>query len=310
MILGTVNNNIIFGTSMNYISLDTCVWLALIKEAPQDDGVFEEICYFIEEGHLKHITPENVITEWDRNKKAESDKHITSLHDSYKKAITSLDRAVLAAYEPKNTEKIINSRVARVDTILKTYSEVAPHNDSILLEASKRSLECFAPCHIKDSYRDAVNILTLVHYLKNKGYSNCIYSTKNSTDFSEDKKLKQHELHPHLIPVFNEANLRYVFCEDMVLAGKLMNILRKEWSLNGFQNFLKEKKKKENESVLAEKKEAGMGQSDSKDYLDDISYIDLILSRKERTALDEEILRMLFKKDQRYSDYFLKNVLP
>jgi len=297
---------------MKYISLDTCVWLALIKDEHKDDNVFEELCYLIEGRHLIHITPQNVISEWDRNKEKESVRHIDGLHDSYKKAITGLTRApdALAIYNPETTKKTINNRVARIDTILRTYSEVAPQNDTIILEASKRSLGCLAPCHIKDSYRDSVNIVTLVHYLKIKGYTDCVYSTINAEDFSADKKGNRHELHAHLVPIFKDANLRFIYCDEAPFAAKLMNVLRKEWGLDGFQSFLKEKIKKEKESILAEKKEMLAELDVSKEYLDNIAYIDLILSKKERTAFDEEILELLFKKHPQYSDYFLQKVTP
>jgi hypothetical protein len=97
---------------MKYISLDTCVWVSMIggdTDIEPIDIPFDEICWLIEEGHFKHLAPENVIREWDNNK-------------------------------TKNQVRVNKvGRVDRADNILKNLSIIARENDNIYLEAGKRN---------------------------------------------------------------------------------------------------------------------------------------------------------------------------
>ena len=51
------------------ITLDTCVWLKLLYiDFKNEDNYLEEICFWIENKHINHIVPANIIDEWNRHK--------------------------------------------------------------------------------------------------------------------------------------------------------------------------------------------------------------------------------------------------
>lgn len=167
---------------MKYITLDTCVWLELLKaDLHNDDNVFEEMCYWIEHKFLTHITPENLIREWDRRKVKKSQEIIKNIKDLEKTTIGALkgNPDLISAYKPDAVSGKINKRIERVDLILKVHSEIAKENLTVYKDAIKRNLDCLAPNHRADSFRDTINILSLTDYIIKKGYEKCCFSTIN-----------------------------------------------------------------------------------------------------------------------------------
>jgi len=296
---------------MIYIALDTCVWLGLIKiDLHNDNNVFEEICYWIENKHLTHITPENIIREWDRNKA----KKLMEISNDIKKlnnTIISSFRGtsdLASAYQPDTIEEIVSKRIDRVETILKVHSEKAEENQNIYEEAIKRNFNCLAPNHIDDSFRDTINILTIINYIKTKGYTDCIFSTINYADFSEGKT-KKHDLHNQLIDDFKNANLQYVYCDEDPFASKLLGVSLRP-VLPNFQDYLKEKKREEDAKVLAAKKDMTTTTitSPDADYLENIKHLDLILSKKTPTAWEQDMVKSLIGRHVSYKQYFFNNI--
>ena len=296
---------------MIYIALDTCVWLGLIKiDLHNDNNVFEEICYWIENKHLTHVTPENIIREWDRNKA----KKLIEISNDIKKLNNTIINSfrgtsdLVSAYQPDTMEEIVSKRIDRVETILKVYSEKAEENQNIYEEAIERNFNCLAPNHTDDSFRDTINILTIINYIKNKGYTDCIFSTINYADFSEGKT-KKHDLHNQLIDDFKKANLQYIYCDEDPFASKLIGAsLRPD--LPNFQQYLKEKKREEDAKILAAKKDMTTITiaSPDADYLENIKHLDLILSKKTPTAFEQELIKSLIGRHQSYKQYFFNNI--
>lgn len=295
------------------ISIDTSVWLELLKiDFRNEDNYFEELCYWIENKCLNHIVSENIITEWNRNKIKYQSEIIEKL-----KSINAND----VRYFRHNTELIstyqadiivtdVDKRVKRVDVILNILSEKAPHNDDILKDAGNRNLQTFAPNHIQDSFRDTVNILSLISYLKAKGHTNCIFTTLNYKDFSADGG-NRYDLHTQLSDDFEKANLSYeYFGENTNFGLRLFNHLRKQLSLFSYQAYLKDKKSKEEAIALAAKKAIAIPpiETPDADYLENIKYIDMILSKKKPTALEEQMLKIITSRHDSYKRYFLRNV--
>ncbi|MEK6647607.1 MAG: PIN domain-containing protein [Candidatus Firestonebacteria bacterium] len=295
------------------ITIDTCVWLELLKvDFNNEDNYLEELCFWIENKHIKHIVPTNIIAEWNRNKityqndiaghfkKIETDnlkffKHNTELSSTYKTEII---------------ETNVQKRIERIDLILNSYSEKAPHNDTILKDAADRNLQTLAPNYKKDSFRDTVNILSLTYHLKSKGYAKSIFTSLNYKDFSVDGG-KRFELHSNLISDFNAANLTYEYFGELKDFGtKLFNLLRKELAANSFQVYLKNKKDKEEAAALAVKKSVATTTitSPDADYLENIKYIDMILARKTPTAFEQELIKSLIRRHDSYKQYFLSNI--
>lgn len=296
---------------MTYITLDTCVWLGLIKiDLHNEDNVFEEICYWIENKHLTHIAPENIIREWDRHKlknasnlKKVSKSYYSSIQKQFK-GNTSNDSTFIST----DLDSLIDERINRVDKILKYFSEQAKENQNIYNEAVNRALNCIAPNYSKESFRDTVIILTLTHYLASKGYTNNFFSTINYTDFSESQ-YKKHELHHQLIDDFKNANLKYVYCDEDPFASKLLGVSLRP-ILPNFQDYLKEKKREEDAKVLATKKDMTTTTitSPDADYLENIKHLDLILAKKTPTAWEQDMVKSLIGRHDSYKQYFFNNI--
>jgi len=276
------------------LPLDTCVWNALLLENyHREDNLFEELCYWIENRHLIHIVPDNIIDEWDRNK--ENVKKLTVDFLNQQKLSIKKNSELSSTYDSSVIPNLVQKRMNRIDSILKTFSEPALQNDSILIDSAKRSLKTLAPNHIKDSLRDTVNILTLIDYLKTNDYKNSYFLTSNYTDFSANKENRS-ILHEQLTELFSQANLTYTYVVEGKDLGMLFfHNLRKD--LPNFTKYLIENRKSkiENEKPINE-------------YLDTIKYIDLILSKKEPKIIDKDLIKSFIIKHDSYKTYFFKNV--
>ena len=296
---------------MTYITLDTCVWLGLIKiDLHKDNNVFEEICYWIENKFLTHITPENIIREWDRNKGKkllEISNDIKRLNNTIISSFRGTSELV-SAYQSDTIDEMVSKRIDRVETILKVHSEIANESQAIYDEAIKRNFNCLAPNHTGDSFRDTINIFTIINHTKTKGYTNCIFSTINYVDFSEGKT-KKHDLHNQLIDDFKNANLQYIYCEEEPFANKLLGVSLRP-ILPNFQDYLKEKKREENAKRLTSKKTVMTTTitSPDADYLENIKHLDIILAKKTPTAWEQEIIKLLIGRHDSYKQYFLNNI--
>jgi hypothetical protein len=296
---------------MLYITLDTCVWLGLIKiDLHNDNNVFEEICFWIENKHLTHIAPENIVREWDRNKV----KKLIEISNDVKKLTNTIISSfrgtsdLFTAYQPDTIVEKVSKRIDRVEAILKVHSEIAKENQEIYEEAIKRNFNCLAPNHADDSFRDTVNIFTIINYIKDKAYTDCIFTTINYADFSESKTQK-HDLHNQLVDDFKNANLQYVYCDEEPFASKLIGVSLSP-VLPNYQDYLMNKKREEDAKILAEKKsvETTTITSPDADYLENIKYIDMILARKTPTAFEQDLVKSLIGRHDSYKQYFLNNI--
>jgi len=295
------------------ITLDTCVWLELLKVGFNDeDNYLEELCFWIENKYIKHIVPTNIIDEWNRNKlsyQKEIVGHFKKIETDNLKFFKN-NSELSSTYKEEIIEKNVQSRIERIDLILNTHSEKAPHTDPILKEAADRNLQIEAPNHRQDSFRDTVNILSLIHHLKSKSYINSIFTTLNYKDFSVDSG-KRYDLHDNLNSHFTSVNLTYEYFGELKDFGtKLFSFLRKELAANSFQDYLKDKKDKEEAKALAAKKEVATTSiaSPDADYLENIKYIDMILAKKTQTGFDQELIKSLIGRHDSYKQYFFKQV--
>ncbi len=177
-------------------------------------------------------------------------------------------------------------------------------------DAADRNLKTLAPNHKKDSFRDTVNILSLLAHLKIKGYATSIFTTLNHKDFAADGS-KRYELHDNLKSDFAAVNLIYFYFDERENFGtRLFNELRKDSSLPSYQDYLKDKKDKEEVKALLERKEVTIPSiaNPDEDFLENIKYIDAILSKAEPTAMEKDMLKFITTRHDSYKQYFLKNV--
>lgn len=258
---------------------------------------------------MHHITTENMIREWDRNKQSKASIISSEIRAFANNSITAFKGTldIVSAYNPDLIEPTVEKRINKVDLLLKVHSEIAKENEIIYLEAARRNLECLAPNHSKDSFRDTVNVLTLISHLKEKKYESCIFSTINYKDFSDGNK--KHDLHTQLAPSFKEANLQYIYCDEKPFAEKLISVLRNS-GLPNFEQYYNSIQIAEENKRLNDKKAQNTLPIDfpDTDYIENIQHIDMILNRKNPTAVELQLLSMLTNRHESYKQYFLRNV--
>jgi hypothetical protein len=297
---------------MIYIALDTCVWLELLKtDFNKEDNHFEELLYWIENDYITCIVTENLLNEWNRHKVTKKSEiiHAFTLLGREFSELLSATHEMDSIYPPDKIKLALESRIERLDLLFSSKVEVANESASIYLEASKRCLDCIAPNHQKDSFRDTVNILTLKNYVIEKGYQKCIFTTINYKDFSADGR--KYDLHNQLTKDFEVGNLEYVYFDitRSNFAGKLFNLNLRPL-LPKFTEYLKVQKAKFEERKILEKKieRELLGEPLEPEYLDDTMQIDRIINSGKRTELDEQILKILFNKNPIYMNYFTKKL--
>lgn len=294
------------------ISIDTCVWLELLKvDFSNEDNLFEELCFWIENKHLNHIIPASIIDEWNRHKLGYLDsitKYFQKLHQD-NIILFKNNKELTSTYQPDNIDAVVRSRIERINLILNTHSVKAPYSDTILIESANRNLKTLAPSHVKDSFRDTVNILSLIQYLKDNKCGETIFTTLNYKDFSASAS-NRYVIHEHLDIDFSTVSLNYVYFGESgdSFGVKLFGKLRKE--LPNFQGMLRERKKKVDEQELASKRQGPFKAIDSpdQDYLENIKYIDLILAKSKPTSFELELITQLTQRHESYKQYLLRNV--
>ncbi|MFM2224172.1 MAG: hypothetical protein RJA07_374 [Bacteroidota bacterium] len=295
------------------ITLDTCVWLKLLYiDFKNEDNYLEEICFWIENKHIKHIVPTNIIDEWNRHKVGYQNDIVAYFKKKEQANINPFkhNTELASTYKAEEVQKSIQKRIERIDAIFSTHSEKAPYDDAMLKEAGLRNLQTIAPNHKGDSYRDTVNIFSLIQYLKNKGYTKSIFTTDNYKDFCVDGG-NRYELHDGLKAEFTSANLTYEYLgENDAFGTKLFNLLRKELLANSYQAYLKDKLDKEEAAALAAKKVVVIKpvENPDADFLENIKLLDAILLKKKPTSFESDVIKMMIARHDSYKQYFFNKV--
>lgn len=297
---------------MIYITLDTCAWKELLKiNIYEQDNPFDEICFWIENKELTLITPENIIREWNRQKDIRSTEiinHHKALQNSLIKPLIGNNSTIADSISKNNeVEKIIQSRLDRLEMIFKIHTKTAEESKNILLEAANLNLNCIPPNHIKDSYRDSVNLLTLVAYLKANHITGAIFTTHNHKDYSESDQNRE-VLNGVIESITKEVNLKYYYFRTENQAGRLFNFLRE--NLSSYKDHLKKKIEKENKIRVEENAMTTLPNLENTDvdFLENIKHIDAIIRKSSPTKFDELVLQLLIESHPSYKQYFLKNI--
>ena len=53
---------------MLYLTFDSDIWLNSLKESGEENNFIDSLEYWIENGNVKILLPENVVVEWERNR--------------------------------------------------------------------------------------------------------------------------------------------------------------------------------------------------------------------------------------------------
>jgi PIN domain len=298
---------------MIFLTLDTCVWIALLRvDFHKEDNLLEEMCFWIENKSVIHVVPENMIKEWNRHKIGRLEEAVSHFKRIQEDTISPFknNSELYSTYKPDSIKEKLKARVDRIDNILTNISEKALQTPAIINDAATRNLNCSAPNHSKDSFRDTINILTLINHLTGKQDPICYFSTLNYKDFSLDGS-KRYEIHNELEAEFKTVNLQYIFFDEKENFGKkLYKILRDSPAIVNFQDYLKDKEQKEEAKILEQKKslpEIKIEDPD-KDFLDNVKYIDAILLKRNLTSVEKDMLRVIIKAHESYRQYFLRKV--
>lgn len=295
---------------MDYIVIDTCVWLELIRVDTHDKyNRFDELMYWITSGSLKVITCPNLNEEWLRHREKKKNAVTELIKEMRSKDVFSGKSELDEIYTKENVEVVIDQRIAQVDQLLQFNAEIANESDELYLKACKRTLLCMAPNHKKDSYRDTVNYMAVAAHVKFKGYGYCYFTTINKSDFSDPSEPAK--IHDQLRPEFEDAGLEYHYFdnEKKRMGGKLFNdTLRKK--MPSFKAYLTEKEKvieRKREVDIEADKILRLGETEP-DFLNYSQRIDEIMIKAEPDEVDKAILDFLFKRHPAYEKYFLRKV--
>lgn len=282
---------------MIYLTLDTDSWLYLLSGL--DDGEYnmlEELLFWIERGEVKCILPENIKTEWERNKAKKVLQIRNALADYQKShaAFIKANKVLREAVDPDRFDLTAQQRIAKLDTIFSSC-EVAHVTEDILVQAGRMNLSEMAPNHSQDSFRDTVNILSLIKFIKAKGYATCHFVTENYTDFSDTNKPSR--LHPQLTQLFDEVGLTYTYKIYVFLN-------RNRSSFSSYRDYLVKQKSKEDVEEIKDLAQVPFVHENlDNEYLDHLPYIDRILSKKNPTSFERNLLHTLMQSHSSYKRY-------
>lgn len=295
------------------IIFDTCIWLELLKadmDAP--DNLFEEVMFWIEEGHLTCLTTENMMREWNRNRESKKKEIIKVFKDTLLRIANSVrpNSTLSALYEPSSVEVAVEQRCQRLEAAFNFRFLIARENDVIYKEAVTRNLATLAPSHSKDSFRDTLNIVSIFHYLKNSPLTPCFFSTINHKDFSQDAQHK-YQLHTQLTADFASCGLQYAYFEDTAsnYGGELIKKNLRP-NLPSFANHLKQKKDEQEAEKLRLMKQEKEIEYDAAapDYLKNLPWFEMLLSKPEsqRTGLDIKMINLFLDEHPAYQAHMIK----
>ncbi|HAF27776.1 MAG TPA: hypothetical protein DCG75_01900 [Bacteroidales bacterium] len=238
----------------NYISLDTCTWIYIVNGTePVSHLMF--IKEGLENGKIKLILPRMVIKEWNKHKNETVKKGTLKF---FKDTINSLKRLskligveskepfwsflvengkkedyfkdLLDKFQQKQQqiEDAVKTNIETVDEIFKHKNTIVlEESDNIKLQASELALAKKAPFIKKNSFADAVILLSFITYVKQKRIEGAKFISYNTEDFCEKENGKK-PLHPDLKPFFDDTKSEFYKIVGEALNSIQENIVSEE----------------------------------------------------------------------------------
>lgn len=291
---------------MIYLAIDTDVWLHLATVGyDKDHNLFDELCFWLDLREISLIIPNHIISEWKRNKESKIAKIKTIIATSVgqlKSTQVVQDRKFLqSVLNSDNYEASARARVSRIDEILEKYVSIIKVTDNIKKEAGDRTLKRLAPSHEKDSYSDAVNILSVLTYVGEQAISPVIFVTNNYHDYSD--ATDKNEVHPDLKTLFDEVGLAYAPEVDAFFHKTLRP------QLTSFANHLAQKKALEQVVVQDEaRRKLELLANTDEDFIINSAMLDDILKQPRPSHFQEKMVRELIDSDEHCRKYFFSKV--
>jgi hypothetical protein len=96
------------------ITIDTCVWLKLLYiDFKNEDNYLEEICFWIENKHINHIVPTNIIDEWNRHKLGYQNDFVAYFKKKEQENINPFkyNAELASTYKAEEVQKSVQKRI-------------------------------------------------------------------------------------------------------------------------------------------------------------------------------------------------------
>jgi nucleoid DNA-binding protein len=233
--------------TINYISLDTCTWIYIVN-GTEPVSHLNFIKQELDKGNLRLILPKMVIEEWNRHKNDTVKKGTLKF---FKETLLSLKRLAKLVGEEleepfwaflkeekkdgddfkgliekfqakkKQIEESVKSNIETVESIFKhSNTIIIEDTDKIKLKASELAISKKAPFIKKNSFADAIIVLSFIEYVKDKSIEGAKFISYNTDDFCKKENGKT-ELHPDLAPFFNDTK-----SEFYKIVGEVLNTIK------------------------------------------------------------------------------------
>jgi hypothetical protein len=289
---------------MIYLTLDSDIWLNSLKESGEENNFIDSLEYWIENGHVKILLPENIIDEWNRNR----DKKKQTLVNDWKsffnraKKVFSTD-VVSVLMTPDKLNERVEEQLKRVEAIFANYAIKIPITKNHKLKATELAEQKKAPFGQKNSIGDAYIFLSITDYISSNTLSSCVFVTNNHTDFSH--KDDSSKIHPDLESEFTKLQIGYYI--DLRRFFHDYSSHLPDASEYKKLKALKEEDKKLASAVLnPQTLENLTGLRDS--YIENINHLDLIFKTTNPTKEQVLFALGLVDSDESYKHYFFKKV--
>lgn len=220
---------------MNYLVLDTNIYINLcLKRAETVTApCLISLSELLNTNQIKIVLPKIIKIEFLRNIEPEFKNSKIFLRG----VINQIDKIVLPHDIPdklrqktKNNLREILSKFKNItiqeqikpilDIMEHKNTVSVPTTDALILKAFRRVVEKQAPSHNKRSEADCLIVESIISYFSTiDDKEEVFFITDNKTDFANPEKPE--EVHPHLLPSFNDLGINY--------APYLTKILKKQF---------------------------------------------------------------------------------
>lgn len=290
---------------MIYLTLDSDVWLNSLKDSGEVDNPIDKLEYWVENGNITVLLPQQIVTEWERNRSNKKDELIKDWTSFYNRAKKHLKAQIIEELKtPENLNSLVEEQLGRVENIFKNFAIIIDTKDEHRVEASKMAEEKKAPFRKnKNSIGDALIILAMYDYFSQNVVEECIFISNNKTDFSRDDL--DDEVHPDIEQDFNKYRIKYF--RDLKRFFYIYKTLLPDTSNHQQQKKLQSGAKKLT-GIISNPQPLNNLPGVRESYIDDISHLDIILKTALPTRAQAEFALHLIDSDGAYLRYFFKNV--
>jgi hypothetical protein len=206
-----------------HVILDTCVWIDLVNK--NQEIYLDLLDDLIDKEHITLVIPEQVSSEWNKNREDKIIKEKESTYEQLKEKLKVLGIITKTAKIDdledqlhsfklsleRNKEKVLNtftSLTERVDKLLNHKNNIIIHlnnTDKVKDQVIEFALKRKAPFTNKNSVGDAIIFFSSLEYSL-KSRARVLFVSTNHKDFGEKSSS---ELHKDLKEVSKDSNFTY-----------------------------------------------------------------------------------------------------